>query len=450
LISKDHGALPIPPGTLHLHGGFFYHDVLNQYFDDDGVAQDDRFYPYSTHDYYAYGVPLDIGYAFNERWELDATFQLLRWRRGGGTALSFGDTWVKVRRLFEPSDGYRLGPRLAVKLPTGDTVSGLGDGQADIDVGVVSAKYGGDGHFKSNGQLGLRYRLKNSDTDTQPGLLAYAVAEPGWGFGDDQKFILAVPLAFNYFLESKTAGAGNEDEGYGFAAGIKPTYRFNEKASLDLTVLYPIAGDNTDRELYVGFMVDSYLSLPRPVGDRDRDGLADNRDQCPDDPEDFDGYQDEDGCPDPDNDGDGIVDTVDKCPNEAEDFNDYEDEDGCPEGGKPVVPKKITLEGLRFLPERTELVPGSDDSLKAAGEILKDNPEVNVTIEGHAASTDRPDVEMKLSEGRAEMVRDYLIKNYGIGPNRIKAVGFGSTRPIAGNETEEGKRQNRRIEFVVN
>jgi OOP family OmpA-OmpF porin len=100
------------------------------------------------------------------------------------------------------------------------------------------------------------------------------------------------------------------------------------------------------------------------IGDRDGDGYKDNGDKCPDEPEDFDGFQDEDGCPDPDNDddgildiddkcpmvpgpmvnrgcplkpkdgdrdGDGFLDKLDKCPDEAEDFDGFQDGDGCPE-----------------------------------------------------------------------------------------------------------------------
>jgi hypothetical protein len=66
-------------------------------------------------------------------------------------------------------------------------------------------------------------------------------------------------------------------------------------------------------------------------GDRDGDGIADDVDKCPDDPEDFDGFEDEDGCPDPDNDRDGIPDVDDKCPNVPETFNGFEDQDGCPD-----------------------------------------------------------------------------------------------------------------------
>ena len=65
--------------------------------------------------------------------------------------------------------------------------------------------------------------------------------------------------------------------------------------------------------------------------DSDHDGIADDVDKCPNEPEDKDGFQDADGCPDPDNDGDGILDAADKCPNDAEDFDGFQDEDGCPD-----------------------------------------------------------------------------------------------------------------------
>ena len=70
------------------------------------------------------------------------------------------------------------------------------------------------------------------------------------------------------------------------------------------------------------------------IGDRDGDGLKDDVDQCPDDPEDFDDFEDEDGCPEPDNDRDGILDVDDQCPNDPEDKDGFEDEDGCPEGNE--------------------------------------------------------------------------------------------------------------------
>jgi hypothetical protein len=83
-----------------------------------------------------------------------------------------------------------------------------------------------------------------------------------------------------------------------------------------------------DVRMVIGFVYEP------SIGDRDGDGYKDDVDQCPDEPEDFDGFKDEDGCPDPDNDNDGILDVDDRCPNIPEDRDGDQDEDGCPEGKK--------------------------------------------------------------------------------------------------------------------
>ncbi len=84
--------------------------------------------------------------------------------------------------------------------------------------------------------------------------------------------------------------------------------------------------EGADFRGFVGFIYEP------SIGDRDGDGYKDDVDKCPDEPEDFDGFKDEDGCPDPDNDNDGIPDVNDRCPNEPEDRDGDHDEDGCPEG----------------------------------------------------------------------------------------------------------------------
>ena len=92
----------------------------------------------------------------------------------------------------------------------------------------------------------------------------------------------------------------------------------------------------------VGLGLDHGIGSPRVRGfvglgwapdfrDRDHDGIIDILDRCPDEPEDKDGFQDDDGCPDEDNDNDGIPDALDKCPNEPEDFDGFQDDDGCPD-----------------------------------------------------------------------------------------------------------------------
>ena len=80
-----------------------------------------------------------------------------------------------------------------------------------------------------------------------------------------------------------------------------------------------------DQRGFLGFVFEP------SIGDRDGDGIRDDEDKCPDQPEDIDGFEDEDGCPDLDNDKDGIPDNRDRCPNQAETVNGFEDEDGCPD-----------------------------------------------------------------------------------------------------------------------
>ncbi len=80
-----------------------------------------------------------------------------------------------------------------------------------------------------------------------------------------------------------------------------------------------------------GWVAHTLGCVPGPtLTDADHDGVSDADDACPHDPEDHDGYRDEDGCPDPDNDGDGIPDVRDRCPNRAEDPDGFQDQDGCP------------------------------------------------------------------------------------------------------------------------
>lgn len=74
-----------------------------------------------------------------------------------------------------------------------------------------------------------------------------------------------------------------------------------------------------------------------PTGDADGDGIPNQLDLCPTQPEDKDGFEDDDGCPDPDNDRDGIPDAIDKCPNDPETYNGYQDDDGCPDSSRVII-----------------------------------------------------------------------------------------------------------------
>ena len=96
-----------------------------------------------------------------------------------------------------------------------------------------------------------------------------------------------------------------------------------------------------------------------PDDDNDKDGIADKVDHCPDVAEDKDGFEDSDGCPDEDNDKDGIADKADKCPDKAEDKDSFEDDDGCPE---PDNDKDGILDGQDLCPNEPETVNGYADT----------------------------------------------------------------------------------------
>ncbi len=189
-----------------------------------------------------------------------------------------------------------------------------------------------------------------------------------------------------------------------------------------------------------------------PDGDNDNDGIADEDDACPNQAEDVDGFEDEDGCPDPDNDGDGLADDDDACPLEREDFDGFEDADGCPEEGQGLV--TLTCEQIQ-ISERVEFGSDSDEIERVSHNLLNQVAGVlrtagyirRVRVEGHTDSRGDSAYNLDLSQRRANAVRDYLLEA-GVTQD-IEALGLGEEIPIADNESSEGRRINRRVEFHV-
>jgi outer membrane protein OmpA-like peptidoglycan-associated protein len=188
-----------------------------------------------------------------------------------------------------------------------------------------------------------------------------------------------------------------------------------------------------------------------PDPDNDADGILDVQDKCPNDAEDRDGFEDEDGCPDPDNDHDGFADADDKCPNEPETMNGNQDFDGCPDEGLFVLENdRIVLEErVLFDFERARVTHAARPVLRAIVKLKEQHPEwVSLRIEGHADARGDARYNQELSERRANHVMDELIK-LGIPAAQIHAVGFGSTQPRDRRDDEDAHSRNRRVEFVV-
>lgn len=109
---------------------------------------------------------------------------------------------------------------------------------------------------------------------------------------------------------------------------------------------------------------------------------------------------------------------------------------------------RAELSGISFKAGSAELVPSSLSTLDRTIEGLKRNAKAKVEIEGHTSSEGGEEFNRKLSEDRANSVRNYMVRK-GISGERVTAVGYGYSRPKASNDTEEGRRQNRRIEIRV-
>jgi OmpA-OmpF porin, OOP family len=259
-----------------------------------------------------------------------------------------------------------------------------------------------------------------------------------------------------------------------------------------------IAAYNTERALQLTNPDRCRGGTVVAVGDKDGDGYDDIADKCPADPEDFDSFEDndgcpdkdndndgvedaasladggwvnndkkddldcrneaedkdnfedQDGCPDPDNDKDGILDGQDKCPNEPEDFDGVDDEDGCPDlqaefDGCSVKIKDV----IYFKFNKSEIDPRSYPLLNDVATVIGSVPAtLDFRIEGHTDSKGGNKYNKDLSQRRADAVQAYLVGR-GIASNRLEGVGFGEERPIDSNRSAEGRARNRRVEFNV-
>lgn len=114
----------------------------------------------------------------------------------------------------------------------------------------------------------------------------------------------------------------------------------------------------------------------------------------------------------------------------------------------PPVSKRIVLRGVRFDFDKSAIRTDSRPVLDEAVEVLKENPNVRISVEGHTDSLGTDLYNEKLSVRRAEAVFRYLV-NHGIAPERMEVIGYGESRPVADNETESGRAQNRRVELHV-
>lgn len=178
-----------------------------------------------------------------------------------------------------------------------------------------------------------------------------------------------------------------------------------------------------------------------PWGDKDNDGLTDDVDKCP---EEF-GTKENNGCPYGDADGDGILDNVDKCPN----VPGVKENDGCPEIKKEEqeVLKKA-FDNLEFETGKDVIKQSSYESLNELADVLKKRPEWKLKISGHTDNVGAASTNLNLSKKRSLAVKKFLMDR-GIEDARLRPEWFGETKPIAPNDTPEGRQKNRRVEMSI-
>jgi OOP family OmpA-OmpF porin len=183
--------------------------------------------------------------------------------------------------------------------------------------------------------------------------------------------------------------------------------------------------------------------------DRDGDGVPDRDDRCPD--VGFGSFPDPTsmGCPLTDRDRDGVPDLYDACPGKAGAPDPKPKANGCPglvsiDGGMIQLARPIAFSG-----NGDHLAQGSAPVLQAVANALKAMPSIKkVSVEGHTDGSLDAMRSLDLSERRAESVRRWLMDN-GVESDRLVTRGHGDTRPVASNKTAKGRAANSRVELII-
>lgn len=467
-------------------------------------------YPDGSYDPVVSGqVIADLGVALGVTRDFDvgAVLPVALAQTGGKTSLSglpserldmagggFGDLRLLPRyALLRPHTlGVGLALAAEITLPTGDSSRFRGDGMLSVTPRLVATAPFHFAGLPGAATAGAGYRVRRT-TDVASLELSNELDLHG-GVTLALPSSLPLPLTAVAEVWAVTAAARPFREGL-FAAEVVGGLRTRFGATL--VTLGGAAG------LSRGLGTPDYRVLvsvgwaPVPT-DRDGDGIADAVDACPDEAEDLDGYEDSDGCPDGgapgalvfdsdedsedessdeedcpeiptgsnamlgpdgcpvlDSDLDGIPDSQDKCPLEKETINGFEDDDGCPdEGGDDlteyIAHVRIDVKAtITFETGKSTIKNESHAILNQVALQILQHPEVRkVRIEGHTDSVGNEDDNLYLSQDRADSVRRYLVSR-GVAKDRVVATGFGETRPIANNDTVDGRARNRRVEFVI-
>jgi outer membrane protein OmpA-like peptidoglycan-associated protein len=429
-------------------------------------------------------------------------------RRGWSTKGTFGDIAIHAKFHITRANFHPVGigaviqyqaPSGKSELLTGEPGAGAVSGKLILDVEPASwyrAALNGGVRYAINAEQDnyLRWDARDHTVNPQGDLLLFHYG-PMLTFGLGQSFGVW-PGLMDFVIEIygtqlMTQMSGMEYLSLEAAGGFKFYIEANSYLLAGYAHGIPTGAtgegygfQSVEHRMFLGFAFEP--SMP----DRDGDGIADANDACPDEPEDRDGFEDSDGCPDLDNDKDGIPDTEDqcplvpedkdgdrdedgcpeepadptadrdndripdvddKCPEKPETYNGKEDEDGCPDKGDVVLQDGLikTLKKVYFEYNSDKIMPVSYNILDTVALTIINNPQINlIEVQGHADERGAERYNLVLTGKRAKAVVRYLIKK-GVSKKRLRSMGYGEYCPVKAGHDEAAWEENRRVEFKV-
>jgi OOP family OmpA-OmpF porin len=287
------------------------------------------------------------------------------------------------------------------------------DNSVDLENGAVVGLGLGYNFTKNWGIEGFAHYAFNLDDEVDPGDIAHdndvfmARFNGVYHFLTDTNFVPYFTLGVGA-MKLESSAEGRPDYSSATAnAGLGFKYFFNDVVALRMEANEVVAFKREDGNRFSAPMITAGLTFQ---------------------------FAQPTACPD--SDGDGVCDTVDKCPGTPAGYKI--DADGCP------IAVSITLD-IKFDFDKSVVKPQYRNEVQRVAEFLNRHPGSTAVIEGHTDSKGADAYNQRLSERRAAAVRDYLVNEFNVDPVKITSIGYGKTRPIASNDTAEGRAENRRV-----
>lgn len=374
--------------------------------------------------------------------------------RGFGEGLFDGDNWSFVPPLSQISVARTLNRSFAVDL------------QASIGE-IDNKRLMIDNEFMVLAGIGLRYRFANGyilnetswfDPYLRFGANYYRMPYRGLTFNpveyadDGNGNMVPVSGVIDVWGDALENGAVADNDHFALSGGLGINFWLWPKIGINIEAQY-VAVPAIKSDYIDFFQAKAGLAFRFGKNDRDKDGIVDEEDECPDTW----GLKEFNGCPDTD--GDKIPDHLDECPTEpcpnGEETDEYYCENGCKKiKEKPVEPvvdvpvaeepvKEITFEDILFEYNKSNLNEAAAEKIKQAAEKIKAEGG-NYFVDGFADSIGSDQYNINLSRKRAQTVKDALVKE-GVEASRLEVRAFGEQYPKCTNETEEGRACNRRV-----